>query len=497
MTSTSLSDGSRKELTYNPLRDKVWNAVLLAICAGHVITRAYHLTHFALWHDEVFTVELARMDWRSLLDASIADLANPPLFYALLKVWIAIGGNSILWLRMLPFLVSIAGLIPLFLLCKELYLSRPVLGIALTLVTFDQLLIRYAQEIRGYCLLYLLSLISAWLLVRFAKSGKQLVVLSMTNVFLIYTHYFGVIFVATECVALSIWAVYGGRTERRSAFYFAGATALLALSFVPWLYAITHVPAAKRGFEVLQLPFNSVPGLKDIAWFYETLDGPLPLRHSGPLGLAIFLAPASVALIRKSRQRRLFLALALFSLSPVVVAFVISHWLPQSLFGSRYFITAVVPYHLLIAAGLLSLHSAALRTGLIALILSWSLWSGSAFITMPDRKVPWDLLARQIKADGVSVYTYEQHEHRPISFYGVTNSMLHSKSDFLRISDADFYIVYRDVMWPESPKPEEVFKERGYRVVQTFEVHDRYEKIIAVHLVSSLISGPPTETKRR
>lgn len=493
MTSTSSSAGSREQL-----RGKPWHAALVAIGVLYVITRAYHLTHFALWHDEVFTVELARMDWRNLFDASIADLTNPPLFYAVLKVWIAIGGNSIFWLRMLPFLISVAALIPLLLLCRELDLSRPVVVVALVLVTFDELLIHYAQEIRAYCLLFLLSLVSAWLFARFAKTGRGLVVLSVANFFLIYTHYFGVIFVATECVVLSVWAVYGGSSDRRRTSYFGACTALLAMAFVPWLYAITHVPAAKQGWEVLQLPFNSVPASKDVAWFYEKLDGSLPIRHSGPVGLVLFLAPVALALIRTSRQqRRLLLALALFSFSPIVVAFLISHLRAQSLFGLRYFITAVVPYHLLIAAALLYLPSAALRTSLTALVLSWSLWTGSAYIIMPDRKVPWDVLAQQIKTDSVPVYTYELHEHRPLAFYGATNIMLHSKSDVLRVSDADFYVVYRDVMWPESPKPEEAFGERGYRVLQRFEVHDTYERIIAVHLISSPMVGPPSETQPR
>lgn len=485
MTLTSFGDGFREQL-----RGKPWNAALVATGALYIITRAYHLTYFALWHDEVFTVELARMGWRNLFDASIADLTNPPLFYAILKVWIAIGGNSIFWLRLLPFLISVVALIPLLLLCRELDFSRPVVVITLVLVTFDELLIHYAQEIRAYCLLFLLSLVSAWLIVRFAKTGRGLVVLSVVNFFLIYTHYFGVIFVATECVVLFVWAVYGGSVDRRRALFFGTCTALLAIAFVPWLYAITHVSAAKQGWEVLQMPFNSVPTSKDVAWFYENLDGSLPIRHSGPVGLLLFLAPVVLALARTSlRQRRLLLALALFSFSPVVVAFLISHLYPQSLFGSRYFIAAVVPYHLLIASALLCLPSPALRATLTALVLSWSLWSGSAYITMPDRKVPWDVLAQWIKTDSVPIYTYERHEQRPLAFYGAENILLHSKADLLRLSDPDFYVVYRDVAWPESPKPEEAFGKRGYRVMQRFEVHNTYERIVAVHLISSSMSG--------
>ena len=48
-----------------------------------------------------------------LLGFVAADIIHPPLFYALLKVWISIGGESLFWLRLFPLLTSIAVIIPL------------------------------------------------------------------------------------------------------------------------------------------------------------------------------------------------------------------------------------------------------------------------------------------------------------------------------------------------------------------------------------------------
>ena len=69
--------------------------------------RLAELTRYSLWYDELFSLTIAQMDWGDLVSASVADRTTPPLFYALLKLWIAIGGISVAWIRLLPCLCSI------------------------------------------------------------------------------------------------------------------------------------------------------------------------------------------------------------------------------------------------------------------------------------------------------------------------------------------------------------------------------------------------------
>ena len=41
---------------------------------------------------------LARLGWRDLVNFVASDVVHPPLFYAVLKLWIGVGGESLLWL---------------------------------------------------------------------------------------------------------------------------------------------------------------------------------------------------------------------------------------------------------------------------------------------------------------------------------------------------------------------------------------------------------------
>src|SRR4030095_12478520 len=104
--------------------------------------RLWGLTASCLWFDEVFSVHAARHEWSRLLSFAAADIIHPPLFYVLLKVWIGIGGESLLWLRLFPLIASIVVIIPFLFLCRELHLARIETGLALLLMGVNGYLIK-------------------------------------------------------------------------------------------------------------------------------------------------------------------------------------------------------------------------------------------------------------------------------------------------------------------------------------------------------------------
>ena len=75
-----------------------------------VLYAAARLTATCLWFDEIFSVHAARHPWGGLWSFAAADLIHPPLFYALLKLWAAAGGESLHWLRLFPALTSVLAL---------------------------------------------------------------------------------------------------------------------------------------------------------------------------------------------------------------------------------------------------------------------------------------------------------------------------------------------------------------------------------------------------
>src|SRR5688572_9615425 len=121
---------------------QVFFAFALLIFFG---ARLWHLTATCLWFDEVFSVHAARQPWAELIKFVAADIIHPPLFYAVLKVWIGLGGESLIWLRLLPVLLAVATIALFYLLCRELDLKRNERNITFMLIAVSGFLIKYAQ----------------------------------------------------------------------------------------------------------------------------------------------------------------------------------------------------------------------------------------------------------------------------------------------------------------------------------------------------------------
>src|SRR5215213_5818194 len=182
----------------------------------YVAARVWRLTATCLWFDELFSVHAARHTWGGLWRFVAADLIHPPLFYALLKLWTAAGGESLLWLRLFPALTAVAALVPFLLLARELRLGAQGTALALLLAAANGYLIKYAQELRMYSLLLLFALTSLWLFVRLLNSARAsralLFALFFVNLLLVYTHYYGWLFVACEAALLA----YADRPKLRA-----------------------------------------------------------------------------------------------------------------------------------------------------------------------------------------------------------------------------------------------------------------------------------------
>src|SRR5690242_11813293 len=121
-----------------------------AVAVLYIAVRLWHLDASCLWFDEIFSVHAAEHEWNSLLWFVAQDLIHPPLFYAVLKGWIAVGGESVFWLRLLPVLFSAFAIVPFLYLCRELKLSDGVTLLALTMLAVNGSLIKYTQTLRMY-----------------------------------------------------------------------------------------------------------------------------------------------------------------------------------------------------------------------------------------------------------------------------------------------------------------------------------------------------------
>ncbi|HEV2859484.1 MAG TPA: glycosyltransferase family 39 protein [Pyrinomonadaceae bacterium] len=399
--------------------------------ALYVVARLWRLTAGCLWFDEIFSVHAARHPWPELWRFVAADLIHPPLFYALLKLWVALGGESLLWLRLFPVLTSVAALVPFLLLARELRLGRGATAIALLLAASNGYLVKYAQELRMYSLLLLLALTSLWLFARFTNSETEgprrgtLITLTLVNLLLVYTHYYGWLVVACEAVYLC-----GRASRRRLLLPFLTGAGVVVVCFVPWVLACLGESGAGGGL-AQNVGWIARPGPSSFVELFALLNEPFRSRQSSiqapyaraSLWLGLLLAGLPIALLVRDALRRArsgetegprVLFLLLFASLPALLAFAASRVLPHSVWGTRHLIAVAAPYALLAGAALARLRPRWLKAAALALLGLWLFAAGLGAALRPEGKQVWctwgelaeSALADE-KASPARVYAFE------------------------------------------------------------------------------------------
>jgi uncharacterized membrane protein len=496
-----------------------------------IVARLWGLTASCLWFDEIFSVHAARHDWSRLLGFVAADIIHPPLFYALLKIWIGIGGESLLWLRLLPALTSIAVIFPFFLLCRELHLGATEIKLALLLMAVNGYLIKYAQEVRMYSLLLFFAVCSLWLFIRFfnaTHARKQLLVLSALNLLLVYTHYYGWLVIAAEAAFLVLW-------DRDKSPDFLIAVAVLLLCFSPWVYAVTLAAEPDKGL-AQNIGWVARPRLADVVQFFALLNAPFYFRQSsyqvvyarwGLLaGFVIFGLPLVALSWRLVRQRyqqgeqslTAPKCLILFSVLPLALALLASWILPHSIWGTRHLIIVAVPYLLLAAIALNRMRPEWLRITLLLLLGCWLFLAGTGLLIRGGDNYIWcawgqlsqHMIQRQhTPAEIINVYAFEELVAYHLWFAleesdggkfkvglikgvpGVREDPAYflprafsdiTVQDLSALNEKHFWIAFRGSSFDDQVPPIKTLKDHGYEVREVLQIEAAGQRAYLVEL---------------
>ena len=398
-----------------------WSIALIALCALYCSLRIWRITDSCLWFDEIFSVHVAEHEWGSLLWFVAQDLIHPPLFYSILKLWIGAGGESVFWLRLLPVIFACLALIPFYLLCGELKLENRVIAFALFLFAINGTFIKYAQSVRMYSLLMLLSLVSLWLFARYFNRGKNLTALAIVNLFMVYTHYYGCLVVGCEIAAVFIFQRFKWRGM-------AVMSGVLGVLFMPWIWFVWK--ASQSGSDLSQnISWILRPGFAEVGTYLIDLTEPFYFQTSSaepasnyfvsiPL-LLIFAAAAALFASRfralSTENKRSVYFLSVFSLLPIVIVFILSWILPYSIWGTRHLIIVAGPSMLLAGTILDKFGQGRLRITFVTLI---ALLSTLAFVVDTTRIkqeevwCAWEGTAMEIVSntpgdEKAKIYTFE------------------------------------------------------------------------------------------
>ena len=354
-------------------------AVAVVLVAAVVLR---FVTRSDLWLDEALSVNIAKLPL-SKLHAALKRDGAPPLFYVALHLWIKVFGSSDVAVRALSGVAAVATLPAYWLIGRRLG-GKQLALITLLVGATAPFAFRYASEARMYSLVMLLvawGLLAVWGALD-RPTLPRLAAVTVVGVALLYTHNWSLYLVAVVGLMVLVRALRAqdAETKRASWLVFA-ALGVAGLGYVPWLPTLAY--QAKHTGTPWGDPILPWSGL---AWHFESLGGvAIPVHAEAEiyrygtvllLALGVFGAGVDrrhVSLDLRTQPRARWLAVAAYG--TFLVAMVASY-VAGAAFDPRYSSVMVPLVLVLIALGIATFVSDAVRIGVLCVVVVLGLGAG-------------------------------------------------------------------------------------------------------------------------
>jgi hypothetical protein len=307
-------------------------ASVAVVTSIYIFLRLSHLSRYSLWYDEVFSLVVARSPWSDVFRQVILDRIHPPLFYVLLKLWIAATGTSVRDLRLFSVFFSTLALVPLWDIMRRIKLTTSLRIALLFAIACNPFLVLYSQEVRMYSLLFFLSIWSLDLYLK-QESAPSWVRFAwgFVNLLLVMVHVAGIAVVGCELAHAAL-------VRRRFGHQLLTcAPALVAL--FGWVIVVrAHSPQPTGVLNnVSWIPRLTIR----LAW--KTVAHLL----GGRMAAVVLSLPLAVVFSTVRKEKHRFTSLFMLS-SIVTIAFVFAFSVMiKPIWQERYLIVTVIPYYLL------------------------------------------------------------------------------------------------------------------------------------------------------
>lgn len=419
-----------------------WTAALFTVLLAGTFLRLYRLGDESFWLDEITSIVDATTNTSVELLALPFIKGHLPLYYILLRNWIAVFGTSEASVRFLSAIFGIATIGVVYLVATRLY-DRWIGLLSAGFLAFSPFHIYYSQEARMYTLLALLATLSFYWLVRVAENNSRYNVVGylLTTILLAYTHVFSLFILLAQSLYVFITPLLRQRDARTvSLRHWIGIQAVIGALISPWLLYLLYSLLAPANGDSQFLGWLGEPTLGDlynlpVAYFrgydgYAMPEAVLFLLFCLLVGLAVVGAagyarrsiadqPAVPTIHRAVEGHHEAVLLGLWVLVPVIVPFIASH-LISPMFFDRYTISASVGLFVLIAAGVRNLRYRHLRLIVVIILVVAVLGSSLPGYYATEHKTQWDETAAHVEENaeaGDLVLVSESYTQTPFLHY--------------------------------------------------------------------------------
>ena len=287
-----------------PKQHKIINWALIALAIG---LRFYNLGAAPLWYDEAFSDLATRLPLRQMMLALAGDV-HPPAHYFLLWILQRIGLGSAWGLRLLSALFSIASVVLAGYLARLITKDKWIETITIGLMAFAPMNLHYGQEARMYAMLQLVVLVGL-----IAIYKRRWAVLTIAAALAMLTHTYGLFY--SLCLAIAALLV-----AKKDWLKWVPAFGLAGMIWLPWgfvmLAQMKHLQSA--GYWIQPVTIGRV--MRAIEKMIFSFSLPVEMALGCQIILGVGMVILVVALVRKWKQDRSWLSLAVMAGLPLLLA---------------------------------------------------------------------------------------------------------------------------------------------------------------------------------
>lgn len=319
---------------------------LMLICTGifvlNFVLKLLFLDSRDIALDEPFTLFQAQKSFSGIFEM-LKEENNPPLYFLFMKVWTALFGIGAFAARLPSCIFSSAAAVLIFLTGHRFLNIRTGL-IACLFFSFSSMHMYYAHDARVYSLFFLLAVSSVYYFLDLfidSRSNKSLVFLTLINFLLLYSHFFGIVFVLTEFACVFIVP----QLRRTILKKILISNSFLLLAFLPYLPVLFH-RYSSSSVNPQWIPAPLLSDLYTMLWRFSNA----PVLT---VVMAILLLVFVILSFRKNgsesgTNKTITRTLILFFFIPYIGIFLFSFHTP--LFLDRYIIFTSFFYYMMVAS---------------------------------------------------------------------------------------------------------------------------------------------------
>lgn len=318
--------------TAKPAARELW--ILLAIIALAAALRAYHLGYKGLWLDELNYARSAFGDGTLFGKFGLSILDHPPAYLFVTRLMMHVGRED-WWMRLIPFLSSVAAVAALWALGRTLF--GPITALlAAFVLAITPMHVAYAQEAHSYGVYGLLSVLTLWFLYRAAQDEVErqaaptaakpwwrtwlpFALLATLNM---YVHYYSFYVAALSLLLFPFFLLDYGRLpaqslwrnpeQRRSLMRLTAALLTIAVLYLPQV--VIGVRNSLKYATNLDTTYEGTLG-QAIQWAARAVT--VPWQRDPASGVVVLLAAAAGLAWLLWRRRSLAVAFLLLAILPL------------------------------------------------------------------------------------------------------------------------------------------------------------------------------------